>query len=569
MDNRHFIYLIPAALLMLGGCAKDDVSAVQEARRLSISVTDGGYAPASGAVLDGAPATRTVENGYATAFTAGDACGLYMVRGAQVVYDNLKLTAYADAAGSGLLWGTGTGAVIDAGQSDELYYLYYPYQKDMSGKTASLTGVAMTDAEFFKPLIDGWQPADDQSTHAAYTASDLMTATGTASTGTGGSLRLTFSMAHRMALAVLDMPETVYKFTDSRVPDYTSFSRATFSTSVKSLNMYDGTYRHLVNPGSASAPTIIGVYAGGTKEFTVTPSGLAAGSYKTYKVAGGTAAEIGYTVQRGDYLLRNGNLLPVGTVLTEEDKADVSAVVFWTPAETDPSGRTTPASLSDDKIMATDCPDCTHGLAVAVKAVTYDGSEMIMWQYPYEPVSRFQSGENFAPANKSDYKSIATDEASADINLILGYQNTKILKAYNDWCKSSGGEIALQVVRPVEALESFASVCPAPSGSTGWYIPSEKELLMLFHKDIDGIWRNAAGVWGGGHALDTAVPVFGSIASAGGDAALEDATVFYHSSSETSNSNSYYLRIYNTWTMTNVGHGVKSNTRHARAVCAF
>ena len=85
----------------------------------------------------------------------------------------------------------------------------------MSGKTATPTGSALTDTEFFAPLVSAWQPQDDQSTHAAYTASDLMTAEGSATTGEDNTLHLSFTMNHRMALAVIEMPNTVkYKFTD-------------------------------------------------------------------------------------------------------------------------------------------------------------------------------------------------------------------------------------------------------------------------------------------------------------------------------------------------------------------
>ena len=91
----------------------------------------------------------------------------------------------------------------------------------MSGKTATPTGSALTDTEFFAPLVSAWQPQDDQSTHAAYTASDLMTAEGSATTGEDNTLHLSFTMNHRMALAVIEMPNTVkYKFTDERIPDY-------------------------------------------------------------------------------------------------------------------------------------------------------------------------------------------------------------------------------------------------------------------------------------------------------------------------------------------------------------
>ncbi|MCS2305071.1 fimbrillin family protein [Bacteroides ovatus] len=70
----------------------------------------------------------------------------------------------------------------------------------MSGKTATPTGSALTDTEFFAPLVSAWQPQDDQSTHAAYTASDLMTAEGSATTGEDNTLHLSFTMNHRMAL---------------------------------------------------------------------------------------------------------------------------------------------------------------------------------------------------------------------------------------------------------------------------------------------------------------------------------------------------------------------------------
>ena len=156
----------------------------------------------------------------------------------------------------------------------------------MSGKTATPTGSALTDTEFFAPLVSAWQPQDDQSTHAAYTASDLMTAEGSATTGEDNTLHLSFTMNHRMALAVIEMPNTVkYKFTDERIPDYAVSPATTFSGIAQPLRVNDGTYRYLVNHATP-APTIEGHYDEGSKEFTITPSGLSTGSYKRYKVDG-------------------------------------------------------------------------------------------------------------------------------------------------------------------------------------------------------------------------------------------------------------------------------------------
>ena len=50
--------------------------------------------------------TRTVENGCQTKFSEGGACGLYVVRGTQTVYSNVKLTAERDADTGGLVWKT-------------------------------------------------------------------------------------------------------------------------------------------------------------------------------------------------------------------------------------------------------------------------------------------------------------------------------------------------------------------------------------------------------------------------------------------------------------------------------
>ena len=192
----------------------------------------------------------------------------------------------------------------------------------MSGKTATPTGSALTDTEFFAPLVSAWQPQDDQSTHAAYTASDLMTAEGSATTGEDNTLHLSFTMNHRMALAVIEMPNTVkYKFTDERIPDYAVSPATTFSGIAQPLRVNDGTYRYLVNHATP-APTIEGRYDEGSKEFTITPSGLSTGSYKRYKVDGAVTTVKDYTMQRGDYLLADGNLLPKGTTLTEEQKAE-------------------------------------------------------------------------------------------------------------------------------------------------------------------------------------------------------------------------------------------------------
>ena len=340
MKIQNIYHLLQAALLLLlVSCTQEEFPAVQDkAQQLTISVTDGGYTSAVENMKTRVE-TRAVENGYTTEFTEGDACGFYMVRGGKPVYSNVKLTAEKDAATGGIMWKT-DGTTLAAGMDGESYYLYYPYQADMAGKTATpAEGAVMTDAEFFKPLIDGWQPGDDQSTHAAYTASDLMTAGGS-TTGTGNTIHLSFAMKHRMALAVIEMPKTVYKFIDANVPDYTVGAEATFTGTAKPLRMADGIYRYLVH---SSMPTIEGSYDEGNREFTITTSAShpVVGEYKRYKVDGAaetiknvTYAESGIARIGDFYCTKNngttGYLIPKEADETTVQAAKVVGIVFQT-----------------------------------------------------------------------------------------------------------------------------------------------------------------------------------------------------------------------------------------------
>ena len=438
MKIQNIYHLLQAALLLLlvGSCTQEEFPAAQDkALQLTISVTDGGYTSTEGKT------TRAVENGYTTEFTEGDACGLYMVRGGKPVYSNVKLTAEKDAATGGIMWKT-DGTTLAAGMDGESYYLYYPYQADMAGKTATpAEGAVMTDAEFFKPLIDGWQPGDDQSTHAAYTASDLMTAGGS-TTGTGNTIHLSFAMKHRMALAVIEMPKTVYKFIDANVPDYTVGAEATFTGTAKPLRMADGTYRYLVH---SSMPTIEGCYDGGNREFTITTSAShpVVGEYKRYKVDGAaetiknvTYAESGIA-RIGDFYCTKDNgttgyLIPKEADETTVQAAKVVGIVF----QTDKSriGAKEKEKLGGEGNV--------HGLVMAVKNIATRQA----W-------GLFGMDEG-----------LTTCRTKADnYNDISGYGNCEHIRA-------NRGSFANYPA--FKAADGYNTTCPVPATTTGWYLPA-------------------------------------------------------------------------------------------------
>ncbi len=487
MIKQKIIYSVSAvALLFMTACDNNELPVDvdnEQSRQLSIAVTDIGYS----SVAD--MSSRTIEKGFATEFTAGDACGLYVVREGKLIYSNVKLTAERNVATGDIEWKPETGTTLTGGMSDEQYYLYYPYQTEMDNKTADSFNSNMTDDEFFAPLISEWIPQTDQSNRTSYTASDLMTSKGRSLKGENNTYLLSFYMTHKMALAVIELPRNVYMFTNSKIPNYTVLKTVDFSGEAKPMRMEDA-YRYVVNPNAASLPVINGSFDNGSNEFTISISGMTANRYKKYKVAGAAVNNITYNLQRGDFLLSDGNLLSRDETLTEEQKANISAIIFWSPAETNTEGRLTPALLSDDKIRSRDFPHCTHGLAVSV-----NNMHNIEWQRPLtvgryafvedDLIANFQNGNDFSRPDKSDFVPMSSfNKALDNVNRILGYQNTQIIMAYNEWSRATGRGIPVGVA---DACVSFATNYPAPAGSTGWYIPSAKELSLLVSNDIDNI----------------------------------------------------------------------------------
>lgn len=275
-------------------------------------------------------------------------------------------------------------------------------------------------------------------------------------------------------------------------------------------------------------------------------------------------------VKKGDYIYQDGTtsdgglrlIYTDGTMVTTPEKPQpiineanpVVGIVFWTPSETTPqTGRVTPASLTDDLIMRADYPKCTHGLAVALEDVTYGGYEMMKWQDLDESVVAFQSGSNFSHDSKGDFKSIAPEAGATDpINYILGYQNTVVLRAYNEYCQTNAKSD--YIVRPVAAIDDFDDTNPAPDNTTGWFLPSLKELHILCYKDVDNIVNNSG--------TDTRDIINSSLTAVGGDGLKNE---FYWSSGEYSSDYAWDVNLGRGY----VGDYYKGYYNSVRLVFAF
>jgi hypothetical protein len=256
--------------------------------------------------------------------------------------------------------------------------------------------------------------------------------------------------------------------------------------------------------------------------------------------------------------------------LSDDQLANVVGIVYYTSG--DPT--------ADDALLANDYKDCTHGYILALKDMALDdegNAKGVKWQddyYSEESVSKAIDDDmdsKFKPQSSESILIEYDDTKTSDkgdtqkLNRALGYNNTKLLRAYNYYYSD-----ATHKVRPIEYLDLFAAKNAAPKGSSGWYLPSPKELVLILEnnnsiefgkgKSITDQFKNIQGIL---KALDNASKM--------GD--------YYWSSSErkyTYTSDDKTAFNYKAWIVFFYSslHGqVEGNNKdtgnYVRAVCAF
>lgn len=587
--RNNYPYHHTAALLMLrvvlvvlvAACTADDgfvpwpgEAPATSAPPLTITVTDGAYAPAPPANDEDdatAPATRAVERGFGTEFTEGDKIGLYEVieeeRGngsssysvAPQKY-NLCLTY------DGTAWTLPEGAELtperQADGSRTHYYAYYPWQqdKDMGVKTVIVpgekkeyqTGTPWTPREFFGPLIRDWVPASDQSTSAAYTASDLMVSRGTVAKRTDGAdgSELRFEMEHQMALAVVRVPSTEYTYSETVSGIETK----------KSYRLYTGmdawgwwqensyTARYLVNP-QGEARRLFGVYytAGFKKcSFSVTTVGRnegTPGTYRLYTIDGGKAEVKERPLAAGDFYMSDGSILPReaadGRTLPADVQADCLGVVFWV-GENEGVHWTQTARFDGDHLLMRHHPQCTRGMAVALRDASSTGAAWATGKGADVYLFHWADGfSTFTPAEQADWKAIRVSGYG------YGYCSSRLMKLY-------GAHHSTTTFPAYKQIDTYADAHPAPDGSSGWFFPGQRELAMMCY----GMASNYAG------KPTTQRDLLNGLFSKAGGEAFD--RIYW----------SNYENRTEAWTIdfdanTSYGDKLKSDTYRVRAVIAF
>lgn len=128
---------------------------------------------------------------------------------------------------------------------------------------------------------------------------------------------------------------------------------------------------------------------------------------------------------------------------------------------------------AEDPVLKADFPNCNHGLVVAASAAETG----CIWQKDF--LTFGSSVGDWVMNNLTGYTSTESNYGQDVIrNSILGYNNTKAIRAFN----AANPEYA---VVPVEMTADFEAKHAAPANSSGWYVPSVKELFILINGEPD------------------------------------------------------------------------------------
>lgn len=435
-----------------------------------------------------------------TDWAAGDAIGVSGVSG-EMSYDNIRYITES---------GNGNFAVADA--ADNIYYhttgpvtftAYYPFTGSNGTGMTVIAGDTRADKQTAEsqPAIDYlWaQAVGSYAEPAVNFRFDHMMSRLTLTFTNGNDVDMTKMTAYSVGGLVA---EGVFNPATGEAHAADSAEAENLVIEVSGAGSGVALPPMIVYPQSAGTMTIGATIDGQSYICTLSPVDLEAGMSYNFNVKvsktgltvsgseiipwvdGGSVegeASLQKRARKGDWFYSDG------TYSTNQvaGKTPVG-IVFWTPDDSNAGGNM-PASLGDDKIMGTDFPECTHGLVVALKNAAAD----VEWQSSRECVyQQFQETDNFNPVNKSDYQCIASDRfgSTGAACYVLGYQNTKVLLAYNEWCAAN--DRTDYAVKAVDAITAFANENPAPAGTTGWYLPSVKELHLLCYRDVDDIYNN-------------------------------------------------------------------------------
>ncbi|WP_242386175.1 fimbrillin family protein [Phocaeicola sartorii] len=441
------IQAVVALLLLVAACSDDATDTWQDAGNgspLTIQVCSDGFSSS-----DGCP-TRAADIGYTTVFQDGDRLGIVAEQ-----QDGNKQNLCATYNGATKAW---EGIYYDS----KTTYLsaYFPYQEGLTNQLNNISDAGGV-LSALKTLLP---PSADQSSLAAYRASDLLAGTCTLHTEGGKSLKVTLSHAYSLLLLRAGTEYTtsdgfVYRLPLRDVQVNVDNAVCTPFASAEG-------YRLIVDKsGSPSVAWFYTLPDGKTYKVAGSAS-LTKGTYHLYNnvTSGGNRA-----LAVGDFYYSDGSICP-GTTSNPPGEGCIG-VVYWVGDK----------AFQDDPLLQRDHPGCTHGLVVALQ-----DAGQTLWSSSYEEITY-----NWLKNQGNTYGITTLKEE----NKMQGYANTKALEGYNASGRATGSNSG-KTVLPIGLIQSYAGVHPAPASSSGWYFPSVKELKFM-------CWgQNASGGTEGKKKLD-------------------------------------------------------------------
>lgn len=244
-----------------------------------------------------------------------------------------------------------------------------------------------------------------------------------------------------------------------------------------------------------------------------TVTAISAGEAAITASAGNKEAQCNVTVtgqasepKTGDILYSDGSW----STSLDTEKTPVG-VIFWTGDAT-----------ADDPELKKDYPECNNGLAVALS------QKITPWQYNWDLYGSMVN--DWVEANTS-YIPVYTKPSGEYFNKCIGYNNTKALSEFNAAADNSEWP-----VEAIQTVDEHNAGTPAPEGTSGWYLPSPKELSLLCSGEIDG------SIWDIVQDTDMKEKINGVLSGINGADKLFDSG--YWSSAEYSATNPYYVFFY-------------------------
>lgn len=209
----------------------------------------------------------------------------------------------------------------------------------------------------------------------------------------------------------------------------------------------------------------------------------------------------------------------------------VIGIVFWVGN----------ATVTDETLRSKH-PDCTNGLVVALK----DAADAIAWQKTRSSV------QDWLDTNwPKKYLSVEGGFGISDpLNNIQGYNNTTAIEEFND---GNAGNL----VQAVSKVVDYRNNVLAPNTSSGWYLPSEKELTLLCGEDVDDIYSSKDIGTATKDLINNKIDLIGNDAT-------KISSASYWSSTETNDRFAFLVNFFGS-----VYSYDKSYTRRVRCILAF